>query len=219
MITVRRTSRICICGDSISSPPPAVNAWGGLVDWISLFYRGGSGGNAGRGSARPAVALTGPVFVNASVPGDDVQKLDDRVNADVVALSPQPTIVLIATAVNLILLDPAEFTTRYNSILNKLVVGIPGVQIACATIFCLQDTAPNTYDSSIIDKNGRIVTAAAVVGATVVDTRTPFLAAEAPTNPGHLSTGALTVDGLHPNPTGCALMSNTAKGYFTRVGP
>lgn len=156
--------------------------------------------------------------MNASVNGDDVQLLDARVNADVVALSPQPTIVLVATAVNLIQLDPAEFTTRYDSILSKLGA-ISGVQIACATIFACQDAAPNTYDSWITEKNSRIVTAAGIVGATVIDTRTPFLAAESSTNPGHITPGALMADELHPNAAGQAVISNAAKAYFTRVGP
>lgn len=208
---------MCICGDSISNFSGS-DAWRGLMDWISLFYRSGSA-RYNRASPAALVPLTGPAFVNASVNGDDVQLLDARFNADVVALNPQPNIILIATAVNLILLDPAEFTTRYNSILSKAAGMASAPQIACATILTVQDVAPNTYDSPIADKNNRIVTAAGIVGATVVDTRTPFLRAESPTNPGHIVPGALMGDALHPNAAGQALMSNAAKAYFTLVGP
>lgn len=220
MITVRRTSRICICGDSISNwpTPGGSDAWRGLMDWISLFYRGGSAGYGGR-SVFSSVPSTGPTFINASVNGDDVQLLDTRFNADVVALSPQPDIILIATAVNSTFLVGSQFTTSYNSILSKAAGMASAPQIACATIFCVQDAAPNTNDATIAAQNARIVTAAGIVGATVVDTRTPFLAFESATNPGHLSPGALTIDGIHPSPVGCTLMSNAAKAYFNRVGP
>lgn len=181
-------SRVVFFGDSITA---AGVLPGGYVDLVNKTVRG------------PEVEVIG-----SGVEGDDVRDLQQRLNADVLSLS--PTIVVVYVGVN----DVASVSEGaedaglaiYRSGIVDLIDRIQAsgaTAVVCTPGLLKERPYEDTRENFLLDRYAQVVReVAAERSVAVCDLRTAFTEHLRANNPEGLSAGVLTRDGVHLNPAG-----------------
>lgn len=175
--------------------------------------------------------VTPCTFVNAGHSGDTVVLLQARVAAEVIALSPQPAIVVIECSVNdtFTSVPIDEFITSVQLLITTLKAGIPGVKLAWLDELGRGELFPDPVGALINQYCAAIRYVCGINGVTHVPVREAQQAFEQTNNtpaPGNFqspSPGAtvlLTIDGVHPTTAvnGQALMSTAFTNKCTFSG-
>lgn len=212
-LIVSATDKIVFCGDSITF----FGWWWYLIGLSSLATDVGNVPGRG-GYYRTSGPPAGMSWVNSGVSGDKAADIDAAVASRITAYAAQCLILQIGVNdVRFSTTDP-NFSTSYNSIVDKSIAAQPTLKILGVSIFLNGEDIPNASDTDIANKNAIVAATMARVGGTYADVRTPLVTWEGVNNPGHAATGFLTNDGFHPNATGNSLVSGWTYPYVTFPG-
>lgn len=211
MLPIVGGSTVAFFGDSLTASG-ATGLWhlqaGGYVDQVNALLR------------------TPINVVSSGVGGNNWALLDARVNTDIVALNPQPSAVVITCAYN----DFNQVTAidtmiaSFQSVVNKLKAGIPGVKIAVFNILSgANEQTPDPNAFTVQKYNDATYRVCALNNITLLDISTAKWAYEDLNNTPHpgvtgAAGGPLTLDSVHPNPTGKLLMASVAMARTTVSG-
>lgn len=167
----------------------------------------------------PAVPARKRVTITThGVAGNTVAQIDARVNADIVALVPKPTVVIVEAGINDVVTGVAigVATAAISAVLTKLTTGIPGVRVAWLGCICYGESSGDdaSYNTAIGAVESAISAACTTFGQQYINARTPTRTYLAANNWGgaNVSSGVLTSDAVHPNVTGQLLMATAAIG-------
>lgn len=180
-------------------------AAGGFVDQINALVGG-----------------AGITVTSYGLGGDKVGGLAPRVHERVAIYRPDVIVVEIGFNDAPAATPSAQFRADYDSILIGCRAECPNAQLMSISILTFQEQwlsgplrwSPSATQTNIDTLNVQIAASAAALGAAYVDVRAPALVYESTHNtpePG-VTSGILTLDSIHPNPTGQVLMGTTAMG-------
>jgi hypothetical protein len=203
-ITIAGGSKVAFLGDSLS-------ASGGTGLWHLQ-----SGGYVDQINAGVSTPIT---VVSSGVGGNTAALLDARVNTDIVALSPQPSSVIITDVYNdyNTAVAALSFITSVRSVISKLKA-IPSVKIGWINMLSAgNEQFPDANYLKLLSYNNCLVQACMeVTGCTIMDVTTAKESYEATNNSSNSTSGLLTQDTVHPTiPTGKLLMATVAMARTT----
>jgi lysophospholipase L1-like esterase len=185
----------------------------------SLTYRGAAPGGfvALLGSdLHSAAPPSGVATIDAGVPGDRVPDLQARLDRDVLAQN--PTLVVVAIGVNdawglgrgdptIYGTDPAVYAAGLRDVVGRIQATGARVVLCTPAVVGERPDGGNSFDARMDLFAAISRQVAHDTGATLVDLRQAFLNYEQAHNPNNLSSGVLTVDGVHLNAAGNQLMA------------
>lgn len=234
-LNIRWGTRPHVAGDSITVQQWYAAA-GGLFDQMNAAAKlvANTGGAAhGASFTGPKGQVSGPAgivsaapeaapIINISAVGGNSFKISD-INANygtfITPFVPL-TFLFLECVVNDVVsnTDPATHLAQYGAFLDRVRADSPNVRVLCLGAFCNGEqwlTGPNRYSSGLTgnvwDQNVAACCAARPLWTEYADQAVNTLAYQVANNtpsPG-VNTGILTLDGVHPNPTGQVFMATS----------
>lgn len=182
-MVLSRRKKVCVVGDSITE-----------ADWASILCRRLFGGTE-RGVNNTA---SWPIIINSGRGGDKLA--DVTVATRVTNYAPDYVITFIGVN-DVAVTATGTFQTQADTYLGAVISGgVPAANNLVIGILARGENWPdgaNANDTALTDLNTAWQTVCTSRSVQFYNPRSAFFTWEAANNPGHLSSGLLTTDGIH----------------------